>query len=79
MHGWRTEKYWNEEIDNILKAHLNLLHDLYDQYRGQNRKPGEDRFMKSDEFERIWIDCQLIQDLFTQRDVLLMFTNAIQT
>lgn len=35
--------------------------------------------MKSDEFERIWIDCQLIQDLFTQRDVLLMFTNAIQT
>ncbi len=79
VHDWRKERFWNEEVDNFLKAHLPLLHDVYDSYRGNNRKPGEDKFMKSDEFERIWIDCRLIMDLFTQRDVVLQFTNSVQT
>ena len=77
VHGWRQERYWNEEADNFLKAHLPLLMDLYDGYRGQNRKPGEDRFMKSDEFERIWLDAKLVSDSFGQRDVVLHFTNAV--
>ena len=48
---WREERYWNEEVDNVLKAHYPIFDKLYKEYGGKYVKPGEKLYWMVDEFE----------------------------
>jgi hypothetical protein len=42
---FRDERYWNEEVDNLLKSHVQLFEYLYKNYGGTHMKPGDQLFM----------------------------------
>ena len=50
---WREERYWNEEVDNVYKAHFPILNSLYKIFGQHYLKPGDKPFMMSDEFDSI--------------------------
>ncbi len=50
---WREERYWNEEVDNVLKSHFPILDKLYKGYGGKYVKPGEKHYMMADEFSNL--------------------------
>ena len=51
---WRYERYWNEEVDNIFKAHFPIFDFLYKTFGCHYLKPGDKPFMMVDEFENIF-------------------------
>lgn len=51
--AFRDMKFWNEEIDNFFKVHLDIIDHLYMTYGGKKMLPGEEFFMRVNEFEHI--------------------------
>ena len=47
---WRDQRYWNEEVDNLLKSHYPLFDYIFKKYGCGYLKPGEKPFMMVDEF-----------------------------
>jgi hypothetical protein len=41
---FRDTRYWNEECDNIYKAHYPLLENVYNTRSGSHRLPGERKY-----------------------------------
>ncbi|CAI2379577.1 unnamed protein product [Moneuplotes crassus] len=76
---WRWEKYWNEPVDNLYKFHIKLLQEVYNNYSGRFKKPGEQTFMSLVEFENLWEHSGLQNDNFANRDVYVCFNLAMQT
>ena len=52
-HKWRMERYYNEEVDNFLKAHLPLLDALYMSWSKQKGPRKKDVWMNLDEFNNL--------------------------
>lgn len=76
---FRWSKYWNEQVDNLYKFHIKLLQEIYNNYSGQYKKPGEENFMSSAEFETIWEHSKLQNERFANRDINVCFNLAMQT
>ena len=70
----RRQNYWYDKVDNILKAFKPVFLHLYDKYGGQSKKPGEEHYMTSEEFQKLAIEANLVNDICMQRDLGLMFT-----
>jgi hypothetical protein len=68
---FRWNKYWNESCDNLYKFHMKLLKEIYNNYSGSQRKPGEENYMCSLEFESIFTRSKLLNARFTNRDINL--------
>ena len=66
---FRWNKYWNEQVDNLYKFHMKLLQEVYSNYSGSLKKPGEENYMAPSEFERIWVDSNLQNERFANRDI----------
>lgn len=79
MMKFRRELYWNEQCDNILKAYLPLLQEIYNTYGGTHRKPGQKMFMTLDEFEDFIGFAGMINDLLMARDIAVLFNLAKYT
>ena len=62
LQNWRDERYWNEEVDNVLKAHFPIFDQLYKTFGQHYLKPGDKPFMMSDEFDNLMQACGLIND-----------------
>ncbi len=75
-HKWRSERYWNEECDNIIKANITLFHQLYNAKGGLHKLPGEKAFMSIQEFISMLSEAGLITDTFTDRDAAISFNLA---
>ena len=76
---WRETRYWNEEVDNVYKAHFPILDKLYKQFGCHYLKPGDKPFMMEDEFESIFVQSGLLNDNFVARDCQLSFNIAMMT
>lgn len=76
---WREERYWNEEVDNIYKAHFPIFDKIYKNFGCHYLKPGDKPFMMVDEFENIFITAGLINDNFVGRDCYISFNTAMMT
>ena len=76
---FRDERYWNEEVDNIFKSHLQLFEYLYKTYGGTHMKPGDQWFMTSDELEHIFADAELINDQLVSRDIAVLYNLSMMT
>lgn len=68
---WRREKYWNEFVDNLYKAHEQLLKEVYARYSGAKTLPGQAKFMDNSEFDQLFDDSLLLNDQISNRDVNL--------
>ena len=70
---WRDKRYWNEEIDNLLKSHFPLFQYMFKNYGCGYLKPGEKPFMMVDEFQRLITTTGLISNTFVERDIFICF------
>jgi hypothetical protein len=52
-HKWRMERYYNEQVDNFLKAHLPLLDALYLSWAKQKGPRKKDVWMVLDEYNNL--------------------------
>lgn len=77
--AFRDNRYWNEEVDNIYKSHLQLFEYLYKTYGGTHMKPGDQLFMTTDELESIFADSELINDSLVSRDIAVFYSLSMMT
>lgn len=75
---FRINRYWNEHCDNVLRHHMNLLKDVYENFSGGSTRPGETTFMSPGEFEKIFVQSYLINERFANRDIFVCFNLAMQ-
>ncbi|MDR3547216.1 MAG: hypothetical protein P4M11_02880 [Candidatus Pacebacteria bacterium] len=45
-HVFREKRYWNEECDNIYKAHYQLFENVYQARSGSHKLPGEKTYQR---------------------------------
>jgi len=76
---YRWKRYWNEPVDNLYKFHMKLFQEVYKNYSGTLKLPGEENYMGASEFEKIWTDSKLQNDRFANRDMNVCFNLAMQT
>ena len=76
-HKWREERYYNEQVDNFLKAHLPLLDALYMSWAKQKGPRKKDVWMTCDEFNNL---IQSFVDIneYPVRDNPLIFNYSIK-
>ena len=59
---WRTNRYWNEDNDKLLKSFRTFLEALYEKYAGTSmklRKKGESYQISLEEFKQIFTDAKI--------------------
>jgi hypothetical protein len=44
IHNWRKERYYIEQVDNFIKAHLPILDGLYKTF-AKNKDPGKKEYL----------------------------------
>ncbi|CAI2373014.1 unnamed protein product [Moneuplotes crassus] len=76
---WREERYWNEFVDNVYKAHEDLFKEVYRAYSGSKSLPGQARFMDATEFDNIFSDSCLQNERISNREVNACFSLAMQS
>ena len=76
---FRDNRYWNGEVDNIFKSHLQLFEYLFKTYGGTHMKPGDQWFMTSDELEHLFADAELINDQLASRDIAVLYNLSMMT
>ena len=76
-HKWRKERYYNEEVDNILKAHIPIFDALFYSYSPQQIMGRKDSFwMTLDGFSSI---CTCLMDFdFPVKDVPVIFSISMK-
>ena len=76
-HKWRKERYYNEEVDNILQAHIPIFDALFYSYSPQQIMGRKDSFwMTLDNFSLI---CQNLMDSdFPVKDVPVIFSVSMR-
>ena len=68
---FRRQHFWNEKVDNVIKAFKPVFFHLYMKYGGHTRKPGEEMFMTLSEFSTLINAAGFVNDCFQQRDIAL--------
>ena len=76
---WRNERFWNEDVDCIVKSYYPILKGAYKRYSGQKTLPGQKKFTSLEEFNRLMGDMKLLDDHFGERDSTLYFSLAMMT
>jgi len=77
--SWRQERYWNEEVDTVLKSYFPIFRSVYRKYHGQKTLPGQKKFMCLEEFHRLVADANMNNDNCGERDATLGFSLAMMT
>ena len=76
---WRVERYWNEEVDAVIKSFMPVFRGAYKKYSGMKTLPGQRKFMCLEEFYRIVNDMGLLNDNCGERDATLFYSLAMMT
>lgn len=76
---WRIERYWNEEVDTVLKSYQPIFKSIYKWNSSLKKKPGQLNFMCLDEFKKIVELTGLQSDKCGERDATLAFNFAFMT
>ena len=76
-HKWRKERYYNEEVDNIIQAHIPIFDALFYSYSPQQIMGRKDSFwMTLDNFANI---CQSLMDSdFPVKEVPVIFSVSMR-
>jgi hypothetical protein len=54
--GWRNNVYWTEEVDIVYKVYYPIVKNLYMNFSGTQRRPGQRRFMTLDELSKLCLE-----------------------
>ena len=76
-HKWRIERYYNEEVDNILKAYIPVFDALFYTYAPQQIMSRKDSFwMQLDNFTNL---CSLLMDVdFPVKEIPILFSLSMR-
>lgn len=75
---WREDRYYNEDVDNILKAYKPLFEHLFQTFGGSHKKPGEKHFITIDEYDSLLTEAEIVNDMLYQRDIPVHFNQSMQ-
>jgi len=75
----RKSTFWNQWVDNILKAYKPMFFNIYNKFGGTHRKPSQPMFMTCDELENLVMQAGLVNDTMMQRDISLFFKLSMMT
>ena len=76
-HKWRKERYYNEEVDNILKAHIPIFDALFYSYSPQQIMGRKDSFWMT--LDNFTIICTNLMDSdFPVKDVPVIFSISMK-
>lgn len=76
---WRTEKYFCEEVDIVLKVNKSIFQALFKKYSGKHTLPGKKPFMSLEEFRMLCNDAGLVGDNFATREIDVCFSQSMMT
>ena len=76
---WRLERYWNEEVDCVLKSYTPILKGAYKKYSGLKTLPGQKKFMSLEEFNNLVSAMDLVTDGLGERDATLYYSLGMMT
>lgn len=76
---WRVERYWNEDVDCVVKSYMPIFKGCYKKYSGLRTLPGQRKFMCLEEFNRLLTDMGLFNDNLGERDATLLFSLGMMT
>ena len=76
-HKWRIERYYNEEVDNILKAYIPVFNALFYKYAPQQIMSRKDSFwMQLDNFTNL---CSILMDEdFPVKEIPILFSLSMR-
>ena len=69
LQQFRTDKFWNEENDMVLKHNQKLLEFLFKKYSANYDHPNKDKICLEG-FKDIFKDAQLLIDTAIEKDIL---------
>lgn len=76
---WRWDVYLCEEVDIIYKRYLAIFKEIYTGYSGRTKTPGAKVFMSIQEFNECMVNLGLINELFAERDITILFGISMMT
>jgi len=76
---WRIERYWNEDVDCVVKSYTPILKGAYKKYSGLKTLPGQRKFMSLEEFNGLVSSMDLLTDGLGERDATLYYSLAMMT
>ncbi|EGR30607.1 leucine rich repeat protein, partial [Ichthyophthirius multifiliis] len=79
---WRNDYLWNEKCDFCLKNYLKILKNVYDVYSDTSitqKQYKSQKYISAQQFRKICIDCNFINDQFIEREVNLIFNLSMIT
>ena len=76
---WRIERYWNEDVDTVIKSYLPIFKGVYKKYSGAKALPGQRPFMSLEEFQKLIADAEMYNDKCAERDAILSYNYAMMT
>ncbi len=79
IHKWRLERYWNEDVDTVLKSYIPIFRGVYKKYSGAKTLPGQRPFMCLEEFQKLIADAEMYSDKCGERDAILSYNYAMMT
>ena len=76
---WRESRLFNEGCDNVILAFYQLLDNMYKCYGGHHTVPGQKLFMAPHEFENLMLESGILNDMLTQRDLMVCYNLSMPT
>lgn len=77
--GAFRQSLYTEEVDTVLRAHLQTLKDVYKHYSGRDALPNEEPFMSLSEFIDLVTASGIVDDTFGAREIGTLFNVAMMT
>jgi hypothetical protein len=77
--SWRSQEYFTEEVDLLLKANKEIFMNVFKRYSGKHTLPGKKPFMSVEEFRQLCQDVGLVGDNFATREIDVCFAQSIMT
>ena len=76
--GWKENKYWSEELDELYSKYIKLLEYIFSNYSGLRTKPGKQAFMALEEFRNFVVEFEL-DNILPSSEIPLCYNLAMMT
>ena len=75
---WKTTRFFNMHCEKVIKKYWSILQIIYKKYAGSVKNTlSLNKKMWLQDFKQIWIDAELVDDYFTERDMNLAFVLCV--
>ena len=77
-HPWRTQRFWNEDCDMVIKENLTTLNEIYEAF-AQAQSPGDPKVLRLTRYIELITMSGVCDDNFGAREIGPLYNLAMQT